>query len=165
MDELCAAVHAKIDEQIERTAHLAGLVPTGRLDWKPDIEGAWPPAMLLGHLLDCAAGFCAVLAAAEPDRLTHFSALRDHPVNHECSPDEAVARLAIYRERIREGFAVLTDASLSTRIVTIFVKEGEPLLTLLLGNLEHLINHKHQLFTYLKQVGVNVGTADLYRFR
>ena len=40
-----------------------------------------------------------------------------------------------------------------------------PILTLLLGNLEHLINHKHQLFTYLKQMGVPVATPDLYRFR
>ena len=38
-------------------------------------------------------------------------------------------------------------------------------MTLLLGNLEHLINHKHQLFTYLKQMGVEVTTRDLYRFR
>ncbi len=36
------------------------------------------------------------------------------------------------------------------------------LLTLLLGNLEHLINHKHQLFVYLKMMGMNVKTSDLY---
>jgi hypothetical protein len=45
------------------------------------------------------------------------------------------------------------------------VAEGEPLLTLLLGNLEHLINHKHQLFWYLKLLGVSVRTPDLYRLR
>jgi hypothetical protein len=50
-------------------------------------------------------------------------------------------------------------------VATVFVERGEPLLTLLLGNLEHLINHKHQLFTYLKQMGVDVNTRDLYRFR
>ena len=48
---------------------------------------------------------------------------------------------------------------------TVFVAQGESILTLLLGNLEHLINHKHQLFTYLKQMGVPVATPDLYRFR
>jgi len=48
---------------------------------------------------------------------------------------------------------------------TVFVKEGETLLTLLLGNLEHLINHKHQLFTYLKLLGVAVTSQDLYHFR
>ncbi len=44
-------------------------------------------------------------------------------------------------------------------------RRANPIATLLLGNLEHLINHKHQLFTYLKQMGVPVATPDLYRFR
>jgi hypothetical protein len=35
----------------------------------------------------------------------------------------------------------------------VFVPQGEPLLTLLLGNLEHFINHKYQLFSYLKGKG------------
>jgi hypothetical protein len=47
----------------------------------------------------------------------------------------------------------------------VFVEDGETVLTLLLGNLEHLINHKHQLFTFLKQMGIDVSTRDLYRFR
>jgi hypothetical protein len=121
--------------------------------------------MLLGHLLDCAAGFCAVLAAADPQRLTHFAQLRDLPVNRPCSPTEAVRRIAIYRVHIEEAFALLSDEDLGRRLPTVFVKEGEPLLTLLLGNLEHLINHKHQLFTYLKLLGVGVSSRDLYHFR
>ncbi len=125
----------------------------------------WPVEMLLGHLLDCLAGFCAALAAAEPARLSHFLALRELPVNHACPAAEAVNRLAFYRARIDEGFALLTDAHLANPISTVFVPHGEPLLTLLLGNLEHLINHKHELFTCLKQTGVEVNTSDLYCFR
>jgi len=59
----------------------------------------------------------------------------------------------------------MQDSDLSVPVPTVFVKDGEPLLTLLLGNLEHLINHKHQLFMYLKLMGVNVQSADLYHFR
>lgn len=66
---------------------------------------------------------------------------------------------------IDEGFALLEDQDLSRRLPTVFVRSGEPILTLLLGNLEHLINHKHQLFTYLKLMGIDVRTRDLYRFR
>ena len=87
------------------------------------------------------------------------------PVNHSCAPAEAAGRIPLYRARIDEGFALLDDASLALPVPTIFVKQGEPVLTLLLGNLEHLINHKHQLFTYLKLMGVDVNTSDLYRFR
>ena len=162
---LCGSLLLKIQEQIDKAVHLIGLLPSNRLNWKPATPGAWPVELLLGHLLDCLAGFCAVLAAVEPQRLTHFSDLRDLPVNQSCSAADAVSRIAIYRARIEEGFALLQDASLSRTVPTVFVEQGETVLTLLLGNLEHLINHKHQLFTYLKQMGIEVTTRDLYRFR
>jgi hypothetical protein len=152
-DPICAALHAKIGEQIERTAHLIALLPDGRRDW------------LLGHLLDCLAGFCAVLYTAAPDRLAHFAELRRLPVNHDCDKAEALARLPVYARHIDEGFAALRDADLARAVSTVFVPQGESIATLLLGNLEHLINHKHQLFTILKEIGAPVGTPDLYRFR
>src|SRR3984957_421420 len=155
---LCASLLLKIREQIDRTVHLINLLPADRPDRTP-VE------MPLGHLLDCLAGFCAVLAAMEPVRLAHFSELRNLPVNHACSPVDAVSRIALYGARIDEGFGLLDDASLSKTVGTVFVARGETVLTLFLGNLEHLINHKHQLFTYLKQMGVAVSTRDLYRFR
>ena len=162
---LCASVQAKIYEQIERTEHLIRLLPEGRADWAPPISDAWPVSILLGHLLDCLAGFCAVLYAAAPQQLAGLTSLRDLPVNHDCSPTEAVSQIAAYRNGLETGFAVLRDSDLGVRVPTVFVKDGEPLLTLLLGNLEHLINHKHQLFLYLKMMGANVRSVDLYRFR
>jgi len=86
-------------------------------------------------------------------------------VNHACTTSEATARIAIYKEALDQAFVQVNDVSLSIRVPTVFTTDGELLLTLLLGNLEHLINHKHQLFTYLKLMGVNVGSADLYQFR
>lgn len=150
---LCEALLDKISEQIERTRHLISLVPAGRLNWRPQPDD-WTTADLLGHLLDCISGFCAVLAAAEPERLAHFARLREMP-----------ATIEVFCAHIEEGFALLTDDDLARCVPTVFVPEGESILTLLLGNLEHLINHKHQLFTYLKQMGVPVATPDLYRFR
>ena len=152
-DPLCAALHAKIEEQVERAAHLVAFLPDDHSSW------------LLGHLLDCLAGICAVLHAAAPGPLAHFAELRRHPVNHDCRKSEAVARLPLYRNHIAEGFAALHDADLARAIPTVFVPRGESIATLLLGNLEHLINHKYQLFTLLKQMGHPVGTRDLYRFR
>ena len=105
---LVAAVLVKIHEQLERTGHLIRRLPDDRLDWTP-LDGAWPAGLLVGHLLECVAGICAV--------------------------------------------------------PTVFVLAGESILTLLLGNLEHLINHKHQLFTYLKLMGIGVDSGDLYQFR
>lgn len=162
---LCSSIWAKIAEQIERTGHLIGLTPHGCMDWTPPIAGAWPAGMLLGHLLDCLAGFCAALCAVAPERLAGLEELRKMPVNFRCSPSEAAGRVAAYRASIEEGFAAITDKDLRIKIPTVFVTEGETLLTLLLGNLEHLINHKHQLFMYLKLMGTDVRSADLYHFR
>lgn len=152
-------------EQFERTDHLIALLPESSLQWMPPIPGAWPPGILLGHLLDCAAGCCAVLYAANPDRLGHFQVLRELPVNHACAKDEARSRLKTYEAHLDEGFDLLSDDDLARLQPTAFVTEGESILTLLLGNLEHLINHKHQLLTYLKLLNVPVGTPDLYHFR
>jgi hypothetical protein len=162
---LCAALLGKIQEQIDRAIHLIRLLPADGSSWKPAIPDAWPVEMLLGHLLDCLAGFCAVLEAVEPQRLAHFWELRNLTVNHACSTGEAIPRIALYRARIEEGFGLLSDAELARTVPTVFVERGETILTLMLGNLEHLINHKHQLFTYLKLMGVPVSTHDLYRFR
>jgi hypothetical protein len=156
---------AKADEQVERTCHLIRILPEDRLDWRPPVADAWPVSVLLGHLLECLAGFCAVLYAAAPDRLAHFQQLRGFRVNHGCGKNEALERIAVYRDRVKEGFGVLRDGDLCRALPTVFVADGESVLTLLLGNLEHLINHKHQLFSYLKMMGVNVGSEDLYRFR
>ncbi len=156
-EPLCANLLEKIEEQIERLRHLIGLLSPERFDG--------PTALLLGHLLECLAGFCAVLAAAAPRRLDHFSRLRDLPVNHACGTAEALDRIEVYRAHIAEGFGALADAGLAQRIPTVFVPEGETVLTLLLGNLEHLINHKHDLFLRLKRAGAAIGTRDLYHFR
>ena len=161
---LASLVLSKLEEQIERAEHLISLIPPDRLKWSPQPE-SFRVCDLLGHLLECLAGFCATLYAVNPDRLSHFTALRALPVNHCCDLDEARGRLSEYALRIKEGFGLLADDDLSRCVPTVFVPEGEPVMTLLLGNFEHLINHKYQLFYYLKLLGVGVNTADLYRFR
>src|SRR5580658_6376433 len=119
----CRALRDKIDEQIERTEHLISLLSEERLNWVPPWPDAWPNAILLGHLLDCLAGFCAVLYRADPQRLGHFAALRDLPVNHACGKEEAQTRISEYRARIQEGFAVIEGMDLSQRMPTVFVTE------------------------------------------
>lgn len=164
---LTRAVLLKIREQVERAEHLLAAVPPDRLDWAPELQGGRPRSLaeLLGHLLDCLAGFGAALAAATADPTGAWARLRSLPVGHRCGSEEAKARMAEYMRHIEKSFEELDDSDLARRIPTVFVAEGEPLLTLLLGNLEHLINHKFQLFYYLRMMGVPVSTRDLYHFR
>jgi hypothetical protein len=163
-NSLASLVLAKLDEQIERAQHLISLIPPDKLQWSPHPE-TLRVCDLLGHLLECLAGFCAIVYAVNADKLSHFAALRELPVNHCCEIDEARERLSEYALRIEEGFALLTDDDLARCVPTVFAAEGEPVMTLILGNFEHLMNHKYQLFFYLKLLGVGVNSADLYRFR
>jgi hypothetical protein len=155
---------SKLEEQIERTLHLIELIPSDKLEWRPHAD-SFRVCDLLGHLLECLAGFCATLYAVSSERLGHFGRLRGLPVNHCCGIEEARERIRDYEAGIREGFALLEDDALARKLPTVFVPEGEALATLLLGNLEHLINHKYQLFFYMKLLSTDVTTRDLYRIR
>jgi hypothetical protein len=163
---LTDSVFAKVREQAALVQDLMARVPESQLRWRPEGPAeAFTVGHLLGHLLDCFAGVCAVLYAAHPERLAHFAALRDRVVNGEPTPAEAIERLREYRRCLEEGAVLVTDRDLARRIPTVFVPAGETVLTLLLGNLEHVLNHTYQLFFYLKLLGVSVGTPDLYRLR
>jgi hypothetical protein len=162
---LSRSLLAKVAEQAKRAQHLILLIPAGKLDWRPEVADAVSIGELLGHLLECLAGFCAALYALHPGALEHFAGLRTLPVNHSCQVDEARRRIADYMSHIDEGFRQVTDEDLAKPIPTVFIPEGEPALAILLGNLEHLINHKYQLFFYLKLLGVSVSTPDLYQLR
>jgi hypothetical protein len=158
---LSSAILKKIEQQIERADHLVALVPPERLEWRP-VDASLRVCDLLGHLLESLAGFCAALFALEPDRLASFANLRQLPVNHCCGVEEARLQMRLYLDHIRYGFEKITDADLARRTPTLFSPEGETLIALLLNNLEHLINHKYQLFFYLKLLGLEIKTADLY---
>jgi hypothetical protein len=149
--KLADALAAKIEEQVERAEHLLSLVPPEKLAWRPP----WPsPAFtieeLRDHLHEALSGFLAVLGAAYPERM-----------NFTRPPDS----LREMWTHIEAGLRHVTDQDLARPIPTVFVPQGETVLTLLLGNLEHFINHKHQLFDYLKALGISVATPDLYRLR
>ncbi len=160
---------AKLNEQVERLDHLLDLIPPDQVSWRPQLFNSAPEPLrlneVLGHLLECLAGFCATLYAVYPNELSHFNRLRELRVNHACTIEEARHRTREYMRHIEEGFLLLSDQDLALPIPTLFVPQGEAVLTILLGNLEHFINHKHQLFFYLKLLGVPVTTRDLYCWR
>ncbi len=167
---LAPMILEKLEEQSERLTHLISMIPPDRMQWRPDLNGSagpdiWTISELLGHLLDCLAGFCASIFAVHGDKLPGWEDLRALPVNHACGSLEAQSRIQTYMRHLKQGFELLTREDLARKVPTVFVPAGEPLLVLLLGNLEHLVNHKFQLFFYLKMLGVPVESRDLYRFR
>ena len=168
-DPLVNSLAEKVMETIERTEHLVALVPPNLLEWRPEVPSRVAEASdlghVLGHLPECLSGFCAAFHRAFPVDLADFLELRAIAVGESCSPVEAREKINLYEAQIKRGFQCCSDRDLSTRIPTMFVPEGQTLLTVLLGNLEHLMNHKYELFFYLKLAGVNVGSRDIYKWR
>jgi hypothetical protein len=163
------SLQEKVMEAIERVEHLISRVPADRIAWKApmpaNVTQANDLGHTLGHLLDCMAGFCAVFRVAFPAEFADFDKLREARLNGSWSPEEASKGVRMFARYIARGFERCSDADLARKIPTIFVPEGASVLTLLLGNLEHLHNHKYQLFLYLKLAGVEVSSRDVYRFR
>jgi hypothetical protein len=163
------SLQEKVMEAIERVEHLISRVPADRIAWKAtmpsNVTQANDLGHTIGHLLDCMAGFSAVFRKAFPTEFADFDKLREMSLNGSWSPEEAIKGLRIVSGYIARGFEHCSDADLARTMPTVFVPEGETLLTLLLGNLEHLNNHKYQLFLYLKLAGVEVSSKDVYRFR
>lgn len=162
--ELCRIVAAKFDHQVERALHLCSLVPGDKVGWQPPLPRSIPFSQLFTHLCECLAGFAATLQAGKPTELAHFSALKSLLGSPCASVADAAERLGRFRASVIEGFAALQDADLARKLPTVFVPEGEAILTLLLINLEHLASHKYQLFLYLRMLGVSVESRDLYHF-
>ena len=161
---LPSLIISKVAEQVDRAEHLLDLIPPDKIEWRP-LPESLRLCEVLGHLLECLAGFCASLYAVNPKPLAHFLKLRELPVNHCCKVEEAGKRMHQDLNCIREGLALVNDDELARPIPTVFVPGGEPLMTILLGNLEHFVNHKYQLFFYLKLLDVAVNTDDLYKLR
>lgn len=164
--QLVLSLQRKFHENQERTEHLISLIPTDHLTWRPENEtGSYSTiGNLLGHMLCCFGGFCAVMHRAFPEELKHIADLRLLEVNHFCHQEEAIERIRLYSKHVDEGFSLADDSDLERLLPTVFVPEGETMLTLLLNNLEHLTSHKYQLFFYLKLLGLQVGTRDIYHF-
>lgn len=161
--DLVIAFASKVLEEVDRIEHLAAMVHPEMFDLSP-LSG-FSFRALLKHLLDCTAGVCAALDRALPEGLPQagvLNAVLAKPVEQTA---DALERFATLRFAVQTGFARLEDTDLARRISTVFVSEGEPLLTILLSNYSHLVAHKYQLFMNLKACGVPVGTRDLYVFR
>ena len=150
----------RIDEDLALVEEMLALLPAGSEGWRP----AWPGdvpltvAELAAHLAESFGGVCACFARLDLLNLTKIETVG-------LTLGESGRVMAAYRAQVSEALGLMEDADWVRVIPTYFVPEGEPFLAVLLTNLKHVNHHAHQLFVYLKLLGVPVGTRHLYRFR
>lgn len=158
---MIAVIFDRLEEDLALVEELLALVPPGSDAWRPSWPGERPfsVAELAAHLAESAAGLCACCARLRPDlAIRKVERLGD-------TPAESAAMVAEYRQELRRARLAIVESDLTRTIPTYFVRDGEPFLGILLTNGKHLNHHAHQLFTYLKLLGVAVNTRHLYRFR
>ena len=151
----------RIDEDLALIEEMLALIPPSAEDWRPNWPGDVPFTMpeLVAHLADSCGGICACFARLHPS----LDWTKAETAGLRTGRNRRV--IAGYRAMVQEARALTRDEDWMRVIPSYFVAEGEPFLTVLLVNLKHVNHHAHQLFVYLKLLGVPVGTRHLYRFK
>jgi hypothetical protein len=137
------------------------MVPPDKLNWKPA-----PNFMSLGQLIcHLSDGIGTELRMAienswpKPEEMSGLPDLAKMPA---CDAQEALIRLEKDKTTLRDILAGVTEEEFANKIVSVPWGWKSNLERMALDFREHFVNHKMQLFTYLKLLGLPVNTETLY---
>jgi uncharacterized damage-inducible protein DinB len=140
---------------------MIGMAPADKLDWRPA-----PNFMSLGqlicHLSDgLGEGLRFLITGNWPtmEEMAEGMRLENLPA---CTVAEARAKLEKDQATLREVLAGLSAEDFAQKVVTVPWGVQGKLEKMALHFREHFTNHKQQLFTYLKLLGLPVDTTTLY---
>jgi len=140
---------------------LIGMVPADKLNWRPG-----PTFMSVGqvlcHLSDgLGGGFEMLLSGKWPsmEEMEEGMKLENLP---SCSPQEALDKLEKDKKILRQVLDGMSQEDFTNKVVSVPWGWKAKMERMAIGFLEHFTNHKMQLFTYLKLLGLPVNTQTLY---
>lgn len=151
------------DAVYHATAGLIRLVPEDRWNWKPG-EGNWmTAAQLAKHVAEATGsalrGFIGGDWGPPPADGDMMPAAEKMPT---CTKQEALDLLEDDRLLMHEMLDNLPDEEFDHKKVAAPWGGEEILWFYCVQMVEHQINHKMQLYLYLKQMGLPVSTKELY---
>lgn len=140
---------------------LIGMVPADKLSWKPG-----PTFMNLGqlicHLSDgVGVGLETMLSGKWPPMEEMDTAMKLENLP-SCGVQEALSKLAKDSRILRASLDGISEADFTNRVVSVPWGWNAKLEIMAVHFLGHFNNHKMQLFTYLKLLGLPVNTESLY---
>lgn len=148
-------------ESVRPAEKLIAMVPADKLDWKPG-----PTFMSLGqvvcHLSDgLGGGFEMLLSGKWPpsEEMEAGMKLENMP---SCGVQEALGKLEKDKKVLRTALDGISEADFTNRVVSVPWGWNAKLEIMAVHFLGHFNNHKMQLFTYLKLLGLPVNTESLY---
>lgn len=143
------------------TAKLISLAPPDKLNWNPAPGNYMTLGQLLHHLTTCPGGFVAAVNNAFPPAES-FQKFVEEDLRNTKTPEIAGRELARGWEEARAALSGVSPADFQARMVTVPWGPPMPLWRTCLAMAEHWVNHKYQLFFYLKLLGQPVNTMTLY---
>jgi hypothetical protein len=137
------------------------MIPADKLDWKP-ASNFMSMGQLICHLADGIGTELQMVvnnSFPKPEEMSGLPELSKFPT---CTVQEALAKLEKDKTTLRDILAGVTEEDFATRIVSVPWGWKSNLEKMSLDFREHFVNHKMQLFTYLKLLGLPVNTETLY---
>ncbi|HAL54998.1 MAG TPA: hypothetical protein DCP63_00605 [Bacteroidetes bacterium] len=151
------------DDVIKPTEPLFRLVPADKIDWKPT-ENLFSAGQQMAHM----AGALGVYGRGIASGDWGFASMRERFVLNRRTPavtvDEAVKALRENYEEFKRLVGALTEEEFNFGEIDTPQFGGKaPRWRVAMLAIEHHLNHKAELFVYLKLLGVKVNTGNLYR--
>jgi len=151
----------EFDRMIRATEVLFGLVPDDKTEWAPH-EGMLTAGQQMLHM---AASLKAYTDACTTGEWSFRSMDEILTKNHETpsgTPALALRLLSRMAKDFRTMVGSMDESTMNAEIYSPQFERNEPRRTLILFCLEHHLSHKAELFMYLRLMGVQVGSKELY---
>jgi uncharacterized damage-inducible protein DinB len=145
------------------TETLMRMVPADQLEWRPK-----PNFMSLGQVIchlanglgpDLRCLFTGEWPPMSPEQMVEMMKLEHLP---SCGVAEALSRLQNDKAVLREFLDSISEEDFAHKAVSTPWGMSGTMERMAVAFYEHFTNHKMQLFTYLKLLGLPVNTATLY---
>jgi hypothetical protein len=140
---------------------LIRMVPRDKLDWRPG-----PNFMSLGQLIEhvsngMGSDFRMLLDSKWPPMEEMEKAMKLENLL-SCGVEQALAKLEKDKATLREVLDSVSEEDFAQKTVSVPWGWTAKMERMALAFREHFTNHKMQLFTYLKLLGLPVNTETLY---
>ncbi|HSB80357.1 MAG TPA: DinB family protein [Candidatus Methylomirabilis sp.] len=143
------------------TAKLISLAPANKLDWKPAKGNYMSLGQLLHHLATCPGVFVAVVNNAFPPAEA-FQKFVEEDLKNTKTPEVAAREASRGWDESKAALQSVSDGDFQSKMVSVPWGPPMPLWRVSLGMADHWVNHKYQLFFYLKLLGLPVNSMTLY---
>ena len=148
-------------QSIQPAEKLIGMVPADKLDWKPG-PTFMSTGQVLCHLSDGVGGGLETLVSGKWPPMEEMEAGMKLENMPSCGVQEALSKLEKDKTILRATLDGISEDDFTNRVVSVPWGWKAKFEIMSVSFLGHFNNHKMQLFTYLKLLGLPVNTESLY---